>query len=132
MTQKNIDIMDAIVDRMISGKKLSEALKIMYTKRNVQFPYFEHVTNKNVRELGMSVRTTNSLLRAKLRTIGDVVDFCGTKKITEVNNFGMSSGVELFETILDLCWSYMTTEERTEFLIDTIERNSKYLRKEFM
>lgn len=132
MTQKNIDIMDIIVDRIAEGKKLSEALKTVYVKRSVQIPNFDSMLDKDVRELKMSMRTTNALMRAKLDTIGKVAEFCNCQKITDAKSVGVSMGTELFETILDWCWRHMTTREKTAFLIDTVERNSENIRAELM
>jgi hypothetical protein len=132
MTQKNIDIMDMIVDRIAEGKKLSDALKTVYTKRTVEIPNFSKMMNKDVRELKMSMRTTNAFMRSKLTTIGKIAEFCKTNKITEAKAVGASSGVELLETILDWCWDHMDMKEKTAFLIDTVERNSSHIREELM
>lgn len=132
MTERNIDVMDLIVSKMAEGAKLSKALKLVYHTRNVCITYNEEDFNVPIEKLGMSTRTTNSLLRAKLTTIGDIVEFCEYQKITKVTNLGKSSGVELFETILDYCWGRMTMSERELFLIDTVERNSDNIREEIV
>lgn len=130
MTQKNIDVMDIIVSKMVEGATLSKALKLVYTTRNVAIPHKEDIYAVAVTDLPMSNRTVNTLMRGRLRTIGDVVEFCKHQKITEVANFGKSSGIELFEAILDYCWSHMSHDERVSFLIDTVERNSDNIREE--
>ena len=129
MTQKNIDVMDIIVSKMAEGDTLSKALKRVYNKRQVVIPYNEENFNESVMKLDMSGRTTNTLLRAKLRTIGDVVRFCEDQKITKVTNMGVNSGIEVFESILDYCWNHMGQKERVSFLIDTVERNSDNIRE---
>lgn len=130
MTQRNIDVMDIIVSKMKEGDKLSKALEKVYNKRNVCIPYDDCNMNVSLMDLGMTARATNPLLRAKLRTIGDVIEFCKTQKITEITNVGKTSGIEVFETILDYCWEHMTADEKTLFLIDTVERNSNNVREE--
>ena len=130
MTQRNIDVMDIIVSKMVEGDKLSKALHRVYTKRNVCIPYTEDNLGESVMNLGMSGRATNALLRARLKTIGDVVDFCAGRKITDITNLGKNSGVEIFEAILDYCWDHMDQKERISFLIDTVERNSDNIRVE--
>jgi hypothetical protein len=130
MTQRNIYVMDVIVSKMVEGDKLSKALQRVYSKRNVAIPYIEDDLNESVMNLGMSGRATNALLRARLRTVRDVVEFCASRKITDVTNLGINSGIEVFEAILDYCWDHMSQEERVSFLIDTVERNSKYIREE--
>lgn len=130
MTQKNIDMMGIIVDKIAEGEKFSKALKSVYSKRNVCIPYTEENLKASIMELKMAGRATNSLLRAKLFTIGDVVKFCEKQKITNVANLGQSTGIEVFEAILDYCWDRMGSDDRVSFLIDTVERNSEYIREE--
>ena len=130
MTQRNIDVMDIIVGKLAEGTKFSKALKLVYSKRNVCIPDRKEMFDVSLMDLGMTSRTTNALLRAKFRTLGEVVEFCKTEKITKITNLGKTSGVELFETILDYCWDHMSNKDREIFLIDAVERNSKYIREE--
>jgi hypothetical protein len=130
MTQRNIDVMNIIVSKMAEGTSLSKALEAVYEKRTARIPYKEECFGELIIEFGLSRRSTNALLRAKLRTIGDVVKFCNEKKITDIAGLGAGSGIEVFEAILDYCWDNMSTNERTYFLIDTVERNSDYIRAE--
>lgn len=130
MTQRNIDVMDIIVSKMAEGAKLSKALNLVYKKRKVVIPYNEEHLNESVMNLGMSGRATNALLRTKLRTVGDVVEFCNNQKITNITNLGHNSGIEVFESILDYCWEHMSQKERVSFLIDTVERNSDNIRED--
>lgn len=131
MTQRNIDTMDTIVGMLAEGKKLSKALNLVYTKRNVAIPFTEEMLDVRVTDLGMSTRTANALMRAHLRTVNDVVEFCSKQKVSQIKNIGTSSCIELLETILDHCWSKMSNERRTDFLIDAVERNARYLREGF-
>jgi DNA-directed RNA polymerase alpha subunit len=128
MTQRNIDTMDIIVNKMVEGKKLSQALKEVYVRRNVLIPYNKENFNVSIQSLKMSCRSTNALLRAGLRTLGDVVNYCKAHKITDIANLGVGSGVEIFEKILDYSWDHMSTSDRTDFLINTVEENSIYIR----
>jgi len=132
MTQTNIDVMDIIVSKMAEGVKLSKALKLVYNKRNVAIPYGDGDFDVLITDLGMTSRATNALLRAKLRTLGDVVDFCKEQMITNIPYLGKTSGIEVFEAILDYCWEHMSEKERVSFLIDTVERNSNNIREEIM
>lgn len=132
MTQKNIYVMDVIVDKMAEGTRLSKALETVYEKRRVCIPYKEENFNVPVLDLNMSNRTANALMRARLRTLGDIINFCKEHKITEAATLGKASGTEVFETILDYCWDCMDEKERVSFLIDTVERNSKYIRAEII
>ena len=130
MTQTNINTMDLIVSKMANGKTLSKALHEVYTKRNVVIPYCEKWLDCKITSLNMSKRTTNALLRNKMATIEDVVYFASRDKISNLATFGRISAIELFEAILDYCWSQMSNNERTDFMIDTVARNSDNLRTE--
>lgn len=130
MTQRNINAMDIIVTKMAEGTSLSKALEAVYTRRAVRIPYNEKCCEELILEFGLSRRSTNALMRAKMRTIGDVVKFCNENKITDIAGLGTGSGIEIFESILDYCWDSMSNNERTYFLIDTVERNEDYIRAE--
>ena len=131
MTQKNIDIMDRIVDELGYGKKISKALETVYIKRNVAVTFKEDTLKVLIVNLGLSKRTSNALLRTKIFTLNDFIKFAEINKITDVKNFGINSGIEVLETILDICWDQMTETEKISFLIDTVERNSDNIRDEF-
>lgn len=132
MTQRNIDIMDVIVDKMATGKTISDALKDVYVKRNIAIPFNDDDLNIGIDKLGMSRRTEFALMRGKMLTLLDMVKYCETQKITTVNLLGNNAGTEAFEAILNYLWSQMTKSERVAFLIDTIERNMENLRAELM
>ena len=130
MTQKNIDTMDLIVSKMAHGKTLSKALHEVYTKRNVAIPYHEEWLECKLTSLKMSLRTTQALLRNKMETINDIVNYTKEHKITNLQTFGKVSAMELFSSILDYCWSNMSQDEKDKFLIDTVQRNSDNLKAE--
>ena len=137
MTQTNINTMDLIVSKMAHGKTLSQAMHEVYTKRNVCIPYHEEWLNCEIKSLNMTMRTTSALLRNKMQTINDVVNYTNdvvneTKKrsITNLQTFGRVSAMELFESILDHCWKQMSQDEKTDFLIKTVERNINNVRAE--
>ena len=129
MTQRNIDVMDIIVSKMAEGATLSKALKRVYNQRNVCIPYNDSDFDVSVMSLGLSNRAVNALFRAKLRTLGSVIEFCNENNITDIVNLGKSSGIEIFEAILDYCWGHMSQDKRAKFLIDTVERNGNNIRE---
>ena len=132
MTERNIEIMDVIVDKMIAGKKLTEALKDVYVKRNVAIPFDDEDLNISVEKLGMSKKTTYALMRGKLFTLADMVRYCEKRKLTTIRLLGMNAGLEAFETMVDYLWGKMDKQMRAEFLIDIVERNTGNLRAELM
>ena len=130
MTQRNIDTMDMIVGLLAQHKKISKALGYVYDKRHLVLPHNEKWYQIHVTDLGMTKRTTNALMRCHLTTVQDIIDYCENSNIKDIKTFGQAAGVELLETILDICWDNMTEKQRVKFLIDTVERNEHHLRKE--
>lgn len=130
MTQKNIDTMDLIVSLLAQHKKISKTLGDVYDKRYLILPHNEKWYKIHVMDLGMTKRTTNALMRSHLTTVQDIIDYCETSSIKDIKTFGQAAGVELLETIIDVCWDNMTEKQRVKFLIDTVERNQCHLRKE--
>lgn len=128
MTDRNIEIMDRIVEEMAAGVKLSKALELVYTKRNVAIPYCEGMFDTPVLSSGLPQRITNALMRARLKSIDEVVKFAEKHRLTEVQNFGKSSCMELMEYMLDAAWEKMDKDERVVFLIDIVERNEDNIR----
>ena len=132
MTRENIDVMDIIVSKMAEGDKLSKALEHVYTKRSVMIHYNDKQFDVPITNIGLSRTAIRRLIRTKLMTLGDLVEFCNANKITDIVNMGKGTGIEVFETVLDYCWSQMTAKEKELFLIDTVERNSEHIRAEIV
>ena len=130
MTKRNIDVIGIIVDKLAEGKKLSEALTEVYSKRNVCIPFNEKTFDVSIMSLKLSARTTNALMRAGHRTLNDTIRFCQHNKITDIVNLGKQSGLELFEKILDYGWEHMDKDEQATFLIDLAEKNNDNIREE--
>ena len=128
MTERNIDIMNRIVDELANGKKISEALAIFYSKRNVKIPYDEVLFNKSILDIGLPNRLTNILMRNKLTSIKEVIQFRKENSFDKLQWFGKQSAIQLLEFILDLVWDRMDEERRFEFLVDFVESNEEYLR----
>ena len=132
MTQRNIDIMDKIADELVNGKNISEALKVVYRKRNVGIPFNNKTFDIPVESIGMSVKSINALRRKGLRTVNDVIVFASNDSLKNIPNFGQGSARVLLETILNIAWDKMSTSERVEFLMDTVERNEENVHIELM
>lgn len=128
MTQTNNNVMNLIINELTSGKKISEALKAVYIKRSIKLPYNEKLLSVDITELNMSVRTTNALRRAGMKTLLDVIKRCQKEKITNIKTLGINSGIETFETILDYMWDRMSSDAKVAFLIDVVESNKNNLR----
>lgn len=133
MTERNVFIMDKIVDELAAGKKISEALVTVYRKRNVVIPYGQKIAMIPTLSLNISVRAHNALMNAGLKTVEEIIDYAlAHPGFVGIRSFGRTSGVEVLEAILDFAWDYMSKKERTNFLIDIVEKNQFNIRKELI
>lgn len=128
MKQRNVEVMYTIVDALEKGKKISEALSEVYTKRNVAIVYDDEMLDVSIVKLGLSNRGLNALARKNLRTVGNIVDYVKTEQLSTIPGFGVASGIELLESILNMAWNRMDANQKTVFLIDVVERNEDYIR----
>lgn len=124
MTQKNIDIMNLIIKTLEEGKTIAQTIRLIFKNPSVAIPFSNNMLDTSVTELEISVRTHNALLRNHIYTISDVIEFNKRNGITKAKGLGKGSAIDLFESILNWCWTQMTNDERMNFLIDTIERNN--------
>ena len=128
MTQQNIEIMDRIVNELAAHKTFSQALSAVYEKRYVAIPVDDMELYTTMADLSLSTRAFNALMRSKLRNIRELVDFLEEHKATDIQNMGYGSCLNVFECILDYFWDHMDKEEKVNFLIDTVERNTENVR----
>ncbi len=64
-------------------------------------PVSEELRALSIKELGMSSRVTNALIRANLTTVGEVYDMLMTRteKLMRIHNFSANATFELFKTL---------------------------------
>lgn len=128
MTTTNVNAMSTIINELNSGKTISDALKVVYTKRNVCVPYVDDVFDIDVRDLGMSGRVTNVLLRNHITTINEAIQANEKTPLKEMRGIAAGLCTEFFETILNYSFDCMSSDAKALFLIDVVERNRIYLR----
>ena len=130
MTQLNINVMDTIVNNLAAGKTISEALVTVYKKRNVAIPFDDKFSAVSIDELDLSTPVLSILKRAHLFTVGDIMKFGDNIGVGKIRNMGNIRGIEMMESILNYAWEHMNVKERTDFLIDTVERNTNNINYE--
>lgn len=131
MTNMNIAVMDVIVNYLGHGYSISDALKMVYTKRHIAIPFKPEHLDYQVADLKMSTRTTLALRRNGFHTVDAVIRAGHNGEIKDIRNLGQKSAIELYETLLNYFWERLTMDEKTDFLIDTVIRNSEYLRDDW-
>lgn len=128
MTTTNVNAMRTIIHELEAGKTISDALKVVYTKRNVCVPYVDDVFDIDVRDLGMSGRVTGVLLRNHITTINEAIQANEKTPLKDMRGIATGLCTEFFETILNYSFDCMSSDAKALFLIDVVERNRIYLR----
>ena len=121
---------DRILNELKAGKTISKALGAVYEKRIVYIPFNDADLDVEIYKLKMPNRTTNALMRNRLKTIGDIVEYADNNRdgLRDIQNLGKTSIMDLMERVLDYCWDHMTVRERAELLLDLVERNKEFER----
>ena len=121
---------DRILNELKAGKTISKALGAVYEKRIVCIPFNEADLDVEIYKLKMPSRTTNALMRSRLKTIGDVVEYADNNRdgLRDIQNLGKTFIMDLMERVTDYYWDRMSVRERAEFLLDVIERNKEFER----
>lgn len=131
MNNIHIAVMDLIVDRLGHGFSISDALKMFYTERHIAIPFKPQHLDYQIADLKMSTRTTFALRRNGFHTVASVIRAGHKGEIKDIRNLGQKSAIELYETLLNYFWERLTMIEKTDFLIDTVIRNSEYLKEDW-
>ena len=121
---------DRILNELKEGKTISKALGAVYEKRIVYIPFNDADLDVEIYKLKMPNRTTNALMRNRLKTIGDIVEYADNNRdgLRDIQNLGKTSIIDLMERVLDYCWDHMSVRERAELLLDLVERNKEFER----
>lgn len=128
LSENNLVVMNQLVDLMLNGLSISDALKTVYTQRRLTIPCDEMLFAVEITKLKMSKRATNALLNAKIHTLNDLVEYCETNKITNIRSCGANTTIEIMEAILNYYWKKTDTQHRLALLSEIVVANEKNLK----
>lgn len=104
---------------------LAETVNKVFGKNvNVRVGFTKIDCDKKVEEIDFSVRAINSLRRAGLNTIGDVIDAVSNDALMRIKNLGIKTRNEIKTQLLVLSYSSSTPVERKQILMDMLNRNT--------
>ena len=87
-----------IIDLFTSLVETKDSPEIIETKSNTDSLSIEPYTNIAIEELQLSVRAYNCLKKAKINTVGDLLQY-SPEQLQELKNFGRKSADEVFSTL---------------------------------
>lgn len=117
----------AELHKQIANIGLVEVLNVVFGKNiSVSVPLTKNACNTSVDDLDFSVRASNSLKRAGVFTVGDIIDLImGEEGLKKVRNLGKKTENEIKTKVLAFGYSRLTENEQKQFLIEMINRNWK-------
>ena len=110
--------------KLISNIGLVEVLYKVFGKNlAVSIPFTKNACNTSVDELDFSVRASNSLKRAGVFTVGDIIDLAMSGNgLTNIRNLGKKTENEIKTKLLAFGYSRLTENEQVSFLYDLINK----------
>ena len=91
----------------------------------IELGFTQKLCDTEVKDLDLSVRSYNALMRAGCHTVGQAITAINENKLMSVRNLGIKSVVEIRRFILE--YGYMQASERRkkEFLHNLVKLNAK-------
>lgn len=89
----------------------------------VSVPFSKRACDTTIDELDFSVRANNSLKRAGLFTIGEVIDIISNQELSRIRNLGKKTENEIKTRLLVFGYEFLTENEKKLFLYDVVEKN---------
>lgn len=87
-------------------------------------PYSEKAYEVSIDTLDFSVRATNSLKRAGLFTLGEVINAVAKGDLAKIRNLGKKTENEIKTKIMVFGYEQLTSSEKIQFFYNMIEKNS--------
>ena len=89
----------------------------------VSIPFSKKSCDVSVDDIDFSPRANNSLKRAGVFTIGEIVDLIADDGLLRIRNLGKKTQNEIKTRILDFGYERLNEKEKKHFFFDVIERN---------
>ena len=89
----------------------------------LQIPYSESACNTEITALNLSVRSTNCLMRAGIKTVEQVIEAIQDNSLLRIRNLGYKSLAEIRAAICQFGYTQLSEKARKHFIENLIELN---------
>ena len=89
----------------------------------VSVPFSRVACDTSIDDIDFSPRASNSLKRAGLFTIGEVIDLIADDRLLRIRNLGKKTQNEIKTRIMVFGYESLNENEKKRFFYDVIERN---------
>ena len=118
---------DEIVNELVKSADKIGVVETLYAtlgKRvKLIIPFSLKAAETSIDNLDFSVRANNSMQRAGIFTIGEIIDLIADDGLLRIRNLGKKTQNEIKTRILVFGYERLTENERKRFFYDMLERN---------
>ena len=91
----------------------------------VSIPFSRKACEMSIDDIDFSPRANNSLKRAGVFTIGEIIDLIADDGLLRIRNLGKKTQNEIKTRVLAFGYERLTENEKKHFFYDVIEKNKK-------
>lgn len=108
---------DAVCLRDLSLRQgLYATLQARFPGSEVEIPYKVRMKDRTIDELALSVRSSNGLMRANVRTFGRLWEmFAGESGLRSIRNLGVKSEAEIKRGFFNACYFLLSPGEQASY-----------------
>ena len=120
---------NAIVEELygaIEDHGLMETLCAVFGKGcKIELGYTQKLCDTEVKDLDLSVRSYNALMRAGCHTVGQAISAINENTLMSVRNLGIKSVAEIRRFILEYGYTQASERRKKEFLHNLVKLNAR-------
>ena len=92
-------------------------------KVSMSIPFSDRACETSIDDMDFSVRANNSMKRAGVFKLGDIIDIISSEDLTKIRNLGKKTENEIKTKIMAFGYEQLTQAEKKRFFYDILERN---------
>ena len=120
---------NAIVDELYEAIKDYGLMVILChvfgTGCQIELGFSKRLCDTEVKDLDLSVRSYNALMRAGCHTVGQAITAINENTLLQVRNLGVKSVAEIRKFILEYGYEQASERRKKEFLHNIVKLNTK-------
>lgn len=124
-----IHVSDEAAELYNKAEKLGawELLQAAFPWETATLPFNGRMSEVEIYEMNLSVRASNGLMRAGIKTLGKLAELVALPNgLKSIRNLGAKSEREILRSFAELCYEKLTYREKLEFWQKAITNSSRH------
>ena len=118
---------EEVVKELVASAEKIGVVKTLYEvfgkKVSMSIPFSNRACETSIDDMDFSVRANNSMKRAGVFKLGDIIDIISSEDLTKIRNLGKKTENEVKTKIMAFGYEKLTQAEKQRFFYDILERN---------